>query len=223
MVEGRPSACQPCGALLLGDDPHPERQQVTEVPPCGPWGSTTAASRWSAGPAASPPAAPGRPSGRPGAFGLRVQATAGYLSGRLGLSQRETQEALQTLYHREVGLGSGPALEQAVSTAMTQKEQQRSRIPDFASREEEAEWFDRETRVIVEKSCIPVAAIISAQDLERLNQLEQERAERFKALDESWEAFKGVPTPEIEAEVARAVASARRKRRAQPQGTAKPA
>ncbi|MBI4491257.1 MAG: type II toxin-antitoxin system Phd/YefM family antitoxin [Chloroflexi bacterium] len=40
--------------------------------------------------------------------------------------------------------------------------------------------FRRETCVIVEKSGIPVAAIISAQDLERLNRLEQEREERFR-------------------------------------------
>ena len=44
--------------------------------------------------------------------------------------------------------------------------------------------FRRHTRVIVEKSGIPVAAIISAEDLERLTQLETERAERFTILDE---------------------------------------
>ncbi|MBI2953484.1 MAG: type II toxin-antitoxin system Phd/YefM family antitoxin [Chloroflexi bacterium] len=75
--------------------------------------------------------------------------------------------------------------------------------------------FRRERRVIIEKSGIPVAAIISADDLERFTQLEQQRAERFKALEESWKAFEGVPTEEIEGEVAKAVASARKKRRAE--------
>jgi len=73
--------------------------------------------------------------------------------------------------------------------------------------------FRRETRVVVEKSGIPVAAIISASDLERLNQLEAQRAERFKALDATREAFKDVPDDELEAEVTKAVASARRKLR----------
>src|SRR5438445_12716599 len=44
--------------------------------------------------------------------------------------------------------------------------------------------FRRETRVIVEKSGIPVAAIISAEDLERLTQLEAERQARIKVIDE---------------------------------------
>lgn len=39
------------------------------------------------------------------------------------------------------------------------------------------------TRVVVEKSGIPVAAIISLQDLERFTQAEAEREERFKVLD----------------------------------------
>lgn len=81
--------------------------------------------------------------------------------------------------------------------------------------------FRRETRVIVEKSGIPVAAIISADDLERLNQLEQQRAERFKALEKSWKAFEGVPTEEIEREVTKAVATARKKRRTEMERPAK--
>jgi prevent-host-death family protein len=44
--------------------------------------------------------------------------------------------------------------------------------------------FRRETRVIVEKSGIPVAAIISAQDLEQLNRLEAERRERSRIVEE---------------------------------------
>jgi prevent-host-death family protein len=75
------------------------------------------------------------------------------------------------------------------------------------------EVFRREARVLVEKSGIPVAAIISASDLELLKQMESPRAERFKALDETREAFKDVPDEELEQEVAKAVAAARQKRR----------
>lgn len=81
--------------------------------------------------------------------------------------------------------------------------------------------FRRETRVLVEKSGIPVAAIISPDDLERLNLIEEERAERFKALDESWKAFEDMPIEGVEVEVAKAVASARKKQRGAGQTPAK--
>ncbi len=42
--------------------------------------------------------------------------------------------------------------------------------------------FRRETRIIVEKNGIPVAAIISADDLEFLIQKDKQREEDFKAL-----------------------------------------
>jgi len=73
--------------------------------------------------------------------------------------------------------------------------------------------FRKETRVIVEKSGIPVAAIVSAEDLERLTQLEAQRAERFKALEQSWAAFQDVSPEDVEQEVARAVAAARQRQR----------
>jgi prevent-host-death family protein len=75
--------------------------------------------------------------------------------------------------------------------------------------------FRKETRVIVEKSGIPVAAIISADDLDRLNRLEAQRQKDFAILDEMREAFKDVPAEELEREVAKAVASVRQENRKQ--------
>ena len=72
-----------------------------------------------------------------------------------------------------------------------------------------------ETRVMVEKSGIPVAGIVSAEDLRRLDRLDRERVERFKVLEEFGEAFKDVPVDELEREVARALAEVRAERRAQ--------
>lgn len=74
--------------------------------------------------------------------------------------------------------------------------------------------FRGEMRVLVEKSGIPVAAIISAEDLKRLKQLEAERAERFAILDEVQAAFKDVPAAEIEREVAKAIREVREEGRA---------
>jgi transposase len=53
-----------------------------------------------------------------GDFGPRVAGTVAVLRGRLGLSQRETQEALGTLCGLEVGLGTISALQDAVSVAL---------------------------------------------------------------------------------------------------------
>ena len=75
--------------------------------------------------------------------------------------------------------------------------------------------YRHETRVLVEKSGIPVAGLVSAEDLRRLDRLDHERAERFKVLEEFGEAFKDVPAEELEREVARALAEVRAEQRAQ--------
>lgn len=73
--------------------------------------------------------------------------------------------------------------------------------------------FRREARVLIEKSGIPVAAIISADDLEKLGRLEAERERDFAVLDEVGRAFQDVPPAVIEREVAKAVRSVRSERR----------
>jgi prevent-host-death family protein len=70
------------------------------------------------------------------------------------------------------------------------------------------------TRVIVEKRGVPVAAIISADDLERLSQLDRSREELFKVIDRMREAFKDVPHEEIERETDRIIARNRAANRA---------
>jgi prevent-host-death family protein len=78
------------------------------------------------------------------------------------------------------------------------------------------EVFREESRVLVEKSGIPVAAIISASDFKRLARLEAERNRDFAILDEMREAFKDVPPEEIEREVARAISQIRGENRTKP-------
>lgn len=63
--------------------------------------------------------------------------------------------------------------------------------------------YRKETRVVVERSGIPVAAIVSAEDLARLDRFDRERAERFGVIDEVRRAFAGVPDDEIERETDR--------------------
>lgn len=120
VIELRPTTCRACGLLLLGADPEPQRHQVTELPriesqiteyrrhtlTCLDCGTATTA--------AYPREMP------TGDFGPRLQATTGYLSGRMGMSQRDITETLATLFHLELALGSVPTLETAVSDALAQ-------------------------------------------------------------------------------------------------------
>ncbi len=75
------------------------------------------------------------------------------------------------------------------------------------------EVFRNKTRVVVEKSGIPVAAVISAEDLKSFIQLEEQRRERFKALDKMREAFKDVPIEKAEQEIKKAIAKVRAEQR----------
>src|SRR5262249_3002888 len=118
IIDVRPEHCGQCGTLLVGEDAEPERHQVTDFPwitpvvtedrrhclSCVACGARTQAA-W---PATMPE----------GRFGPRVQATVGYLTGRIGASHRKVQEILAALCQTEVSGGSITALEQVVSTAL---------------------------------------------------------------------------------------------------------
>src|SRR5215467_4013281 len=118
IIDVRPEHCGQCGTLLLGEDAEPERHQVTELPRITPvvteyrrhclWCVACGARTQAAWPTTMPT----------GSFGPRVQATVGYLTGRLGASQREVQDILATVCHTEVSVGSVGAVEQAVSAAI---------------------------------------------------------------------------------------------------------
>ncbi len=60
-------------------------------------------------------------------------------------------------------------------------------------------------RILVEKSGIPVMALVSARDLEWLQFLEAQRDKKFEVIDRIREAFKDVPEDEIEREAERAM------------------
>jgi transposase len=118
IIDVRPEQCGQCGTLLLGEDAEPERHQVTELPQLTPvvteyrrhglW--CVACGAWTQ--AAWPVTMPA------GSFGPRVHATVGYLTGRIGASQREVQDILATLWQTDVSVGGIGALEQAMSAAL---------------------------------------------------------------------------------------------------------
>lgn len=75
--------------------------------------------------------------------------------------------------------------------------------------------FRGESRVIIQKSGIPVAALVSAADLERLTLLEERQQADFAILDRMRAAFADVPPADLEREVTRTLAQARSERRSQ--------
>lgn len=67
----------------------------------------------------------------------------------------------------------------------------------------------RAMRVVVQESGKPIAAIVSADDLSRLEQLEREREADFSVIDRVRDAFRSVPEEEIERETDRILAEIR--------------
>jgi transposase len=161
IIDVRPERCGQCGTLLLGEDAEPERHQVTELPRsapivteyrrhclrCAACGTRTQVA-W---PATMPP----------GSFGPRVQAIVGYLTGRIGASQREVQDILATLYQTEVSVGGVGALEQAVSTALATpvKEAERYVQRQPVRNADETSWREKGKRRWLWISVTPLVTI----------------------------------------------------------------
>ena len=161
IIDVRPERCGQCGTLLLGEDGEPERHQVTDFPRITPvvteyrrhclWCVACGAHTQAAWPTTMPE----------GSFGPRVQATVGYLTGRIGASHREVQEILATLCQAEVSVGSITALEQVVSTALAtpvaeaQKYVQRQPVRNV----DETSWREKTKRAWLWISVTPVVTI----------------------------------------------------------------
>src|SRR5215208_783157 len=142
LIDLRPSACAGCGWKLRGDDPQPERHQVSEVPSvraevteyrrhtlrCAHCGIDNHAA-W--------PAEMAR-----GAFGPRAQAVVGYLTGRLGASHRGVVEAMAVLYELEVSAGSVAAIQRQVSYALAAPAEEAARFvrQQLAQHVDETGW-----------------------------------------------------------------------------------
>ena len=115
----RPDSCKVCGRALNGQSAWYTRHQVWEIPEiephvheyqlyglscdgCGAWNTASL------------------PQGVPtGAFGPRLQATIGILSGVYRLSKRSVQSVLKDFFGIPIGLGSICACESLVSEALS--------------------------------------------------------------------------------------------------------
>lgn len=73
--------------------------------------------------------------------------------------------------------------------------------------------FRGETEVLVEKSGIPVAALVSTQDYEKLQMIKQQRKQDFALLNEIRTAFKDQSQEQINKGVQQSIAEARAERK----------
>jgi prevent-host-death family protein len=98
---------------------------------------------------------------------------------------------------------------------LTDTKQQFSRVVNRVAR--------GEARIVVEKSGLPVAAIISAEEYRRFK--DQERLAARAAIRETFtrfsEAFKDIPDDELERELAKAQAEVRAEMRAEREAAAR--
>lgn len=69
------------------------------------------------------------------------------------------------------------------------------------------------SRVIVERSGVPVAAIVAPDDLTRLDRLDEQDRRAWDVLERMRAPFRDVPAEEIEREAEKAVAQVRGRRR----------
>src|SRR5262249_3672552 len=115
-----PSACRKCGQALHGEDPHPRRHQVAEIPPveaevteyrlhrltCIACGTRTCASL---------------PVGVPtGAFGPRLQALLAILAGGYRLGKRPIRQLAHDLFGLSISTGMVAKLERSTAEALQQ-------------------------------------------------------------------------------------------------------
>jgi transposase len=116
----KPVRCTRCQHLLLGEDPQPERHQVTEIPPVRPviteyqWHRVVC-------PACGDATRAVWPAGIPtGGFGPRVQAITALCTGASHLAKRTTQTLRADLFGVSIGLGPVANLEPATVQALAE-------------------------------------------------------------------------------------------------------
>lgn len=122
-VAVKPDACERCGRALQGEDLHPERHQVWEIPEIKP--TVVQYQLHQLGCACGHFTRAPLPEGVPdGAFGPRLTATIAVLSGVYRLSKRSIESILTDLFHIPISLGSICGCEAQASAALAQPVQE---------------------------------------------------------------------------------------------------
>ena len=120
VIPVKPARCRRCQHPLAGEDPQPQRHQVTDIPPVQPV-VTEYQLQQLVCPVCGEVTPAELPRGVPtGAFGPRVQAITALCTGAYHLSKRTTQDLLADLFGVSMGLGTVANLERATVQAMAE-------------------------------------------------------------------------------------------------------
>lgn len=148
IIDLRPAACSSCGSLLLGEDCSAARRQVVEITATGTLLTEYRRhalrclscrkmnrARW------SEPA-------QDGAFGTKVIAVIGYLTGRLGISHRDAAETMSELFAVTISLGSIAAAQKRLSRSVAEPV---AALHEFVEQEsvspvDETSWKEKQTK-----------------------------------------------------------------------------
>jgi transposase len=116
----KPERCRRCQHPLAGEDPVPQRHQVTDIPPVKPV-VTEYQLHQLVCPVCGDVTRAELPAGVPtGGFGPRVQAIAALCTGAYHLSKRTTQSVLEDLFGVSICVGTLANLEQTIVAALAQ-------------------------------------------------------------------------------------------------------
>ena len=193
VIELRPTSCGACGVLLLGEDSQPQRHQVTELPRIEPHVTeyrrhtltclVCGTETQGACPADMPP----------GNFGPRLQATTGYLSGRMGMSQRDVTETMEAVFHTDIGLGSIPTLETVVSEALAQPvaDAQLYVQRQAAANVDETGWREQAKRAWLWVAATPLVSVFLVLTTRGAKGAHQLLGETFRGIvgSDRWSAY----------------------------------
>ena len=120
VIPVKPDRCRRCQQPLQGEDPRPQRHQVTEIPPVKPVITEDRVHRLVC-PACGEATRAALPAGvPPGGFGPRVPAITALCTGADPLSKRTTQSVLHDLFGVPLGVGTISNLEHATVQAVAE-------------------------------------------------------------------------------------------------------
>lgn len=118
IIELRPDICAFCGSLLLGADSSPARRQIVEITEQGTKLIEYRRHALRCQVCCKINRADWSDEATSGAFGAKVVAIIGYLTGRLNISQRDAVEAMNELLAVKIAVGSVSALQRRLSCAL---------------------------------------------------------------------------------------------------------
>ena len=199
MIQLRPTCCGTWGAWLLGADPQPQRHQATELPRIEPHVTeyrrptltcvacgTKTQDAWPAD----------MPSGD---FGPRLQATSGYLSGRMGMSQHDLTETLTAVFHTDIGLGSLSAVETIVSEALVQPvtDTQTYVQQQNAANVDETGWREQAKRAWLWVAATPLVSVFLVLTTRGAKGAQPLLGETFRGIvgSDRWSAYNWLAPP----------------------------